>query len=111
MCAIALLSGVIDVALPPLIIYFTALGLAPAATTQILNLCFLAGRATRVVTFGGVGQFDTDFLIGSIPAIVAAVIGVVARGYLQSKIPPSAWRMLIRSILWRLTLVPVLQTI
>ena len=105
------LSGTINVALPPLIIYFTALSLAPAAMTQILNLCFLAGRTTQAATLSGVGQFGADFLLMSIPAIVAAVCGVVVGGYCQSKIPPSAWRTLIRSILWLLALLLVLQTI
>ena len=105
------LSGTINVALPPLIIYFTALGLVPAAMTQILNLCFLAGRTTQVATLGGVGQFGGDFLIASIPAIGAAVFGVVVGGFCQSKIPPSSWRTLIRSILWLLALLLLLQTI
>jgi uncharacterized protein len=105
------LSGAVNVALPPLIIYFTTLGLAPLAMTQILNLCFLAGRTTQVATLGGVGQMGGDVLIVAIPATAAATMGVLAGGYFQSRIPPSTWRRFIRTILWVLALLLMAQLI
>ena len=105
------LAGAVNVALPPLIIYFTALGLAPVAMTQILNLCFLAGRSTQVATLGGVGQLGPEVLVVAIPAIAAAVVGVVVGGYFQSRIPPASWRKFIRAILWGLALLLMAQVI
>lgn len=103
------LSGAVNVALPPLIIYFTTLGLAPLAMTQILNLCFLAGRTTQVAALGGVGQLGGEVLVVAIPATAAAVIGVLAGGYFQSRISPSTWRMLMRTVLWVLALLLIVQ--
>src|SRR5690242_8391953 len=37
-------SGSVNNSLPPLLIYFTILGLEVTAMTQILNLCFLGGK-------------------------------------------------------------------
>ena len=104
-------SGAVNVALPPLIIYFTALGLAPLAMTQILNLCFLAGRTTQLATLGGVGQFGTQTMAIALPAMIAAVSGVLIGGYLQSRIPPAWWRSLIRGILWLLALMLLVQVL
>ena len=103
------LSGSVNVALPPLIIYFTSMGLAPLAMTQILNLCFLAGRTTQVAMLGGVGQFGVDVMMIAIPAIATAVGGVLAGGHFQSRISPVVWRSLIRAVLWLLALLLVAQ--
>jgi uncharacterized membrane protein YfcA len=105
------LSGAVNVALPPLIIYFTTLGLTTVAMTQILNLCFLAGRTTQLATFGGVGQLGAEVLVVAIPAVAAAIVGVVVGGYFQSKIPLTSWRRFIRAILWVLALLLVAQVI
>jgi len=99
------LSGAVNVALPPLLIYFTTLGLAPLVMTQILNLCFLAGRATQIAALGGVGQFGAEVLVGAVPATVSAIIGVLVGGYFQSRIPPPFWRAFIRAVLWSLALL------
>jgi uncharacterized membrane protein YfcA len=105
------LSGAVNVALPPLIIYFTTLGLTTVAMTQILNLCFLAGRTIQLASFGGIGQLGAEVLVVAIPAVAAAIFGVMAGGYLQSKIPPTAWRMFIRAVLWALALLLTAQVI
>jgi uncharacterized membrane protein YfcA len=99
------LSGAVNVALPPLIIYFSILGLAPLAMTQILNLCFLAGRTTQIAALGGVGQLGADVLVIAIPAVAAAIAGVLAGGYFQSRIPPASWRAIIRAVLWVLAML------
>lgn len=104
-----ILSGAVNVALPPLLIYFTSLGLAPTAMTQILNLCFLAGRSTQVMAFGGVGQMGAEVLVTAVPAVAAAIIGVMAGGYFQAKISPASWRIFIRAVLWLLALLLIGQ--
>jgi hypothetical protein len=99
------LSGAVNVALPPLLIYFSALGLAPLAMTQILNLCFLAGRGTQAATLGSAGVFDQNVIALAIPATIAAVLGVLIGGYFQSRISPSGWRRFIRVVLWGMALL------
>ena len=67
-----------------------------------------AGEAPRL---GGVGQFGADVMVIAIPAIVAAVGGVLAGGYFQSRIPPAVWRSLIRAILWLLAALLTVQVV
>ena len=105
-----ILSGAVNVALPPLLIYFTALGLAPVAMTQILNLCFLAGRGTQAAVFGGAGHFGADVLLSVLPATVAAIVGVLIGGHFQPRIPPALWRKSIRGFLWVMAVLLVAQT-
>ncbi len=105
------LSGAVNVALPPLLIYFATLGLAPLVMTQILNLCFLAGRTTQIAALGGVGQLGTEVIMAAIPATATAIIGVIAGAYFQSRIQPAIWRVFIRAVLWILTLLLIAQVI
>jgi len=41
------LSGAVNVALPPLVIYLLALEMTPIALTQTLNLCFISGKLVQ----------------------------------------------------------------
>ena len=43
-------EGAVNIAAPPLLIYFLALGLAPVALVKVLNLCFLTGKSTQIST-------------------------------------------------------------
>ena len=48
-------SGTVNLSMPPLLIYFMLLELAPTAMAQILNLCFFGGRLIQGVTLGLAG--------------------------------------------------------
>ncbi|MEZ5583416.1 MAG: sulfite exporter TauE/SafE family protein [Candidatus Competibacteraceae bacterium] len=56
-------AGTVNVAVPVLIIYFTELRLAPTALVQILNLCFMAGKAAQVATFSVSGHLTVDLVL------------------------------------------------
>jgi len=106
-----LLAGAVNVALPPLLIYFTTLGLAPLAMTQILNLCFLGGRVAQVATFGSAGAYGADVLLFAVPTVIAALAGVFIGGYFQSRIPPGTWRKIIRAVLWTMAAILLAQAL
>ncbi len=89
------LSGAVNVALPPLVIYFMALGLAPLAMTQILNLCFLVGKSTQAVAFAMAGQFSTDVLWLSVPLVLLSVLVLLLGMRLQRGIRPEAYRRIV----------------
>ncbi len=90
-----LLSGSVNVALPPLVIYFMALGLNPLAMTQILNLCFFAGKFAQAGAFAVAGHFDGAVLMLSLPltALSAATLMVGMR--LRRGIEPQLYRKLV----------------
>jgi uncharacterized membrane protein YfcA len=103
------LSGTVNVAVPPLVIYFLALGLSPLAMTQILNLCFLVGKSTQAVTFGISGQIGLNTLIDTAPLTIISV-GALAFGmHIQSRIQSEVYQKLLKIILWVMALILVAQ--
>lgn len=94
------LSGTVNVTVPPLLIYFLALGLAPVAMTQALNLCFLVGRASQATILTASGAFGIPQILMLIPVLVVSLVGLVAGFALQRSIPAESFRAAMRAILW-----------
>src|SRR5215831_6213820 len=99
------LSGTVNVTVPPLVIYFMALGLDALAMTQIMNLCFLVGRATQAATFGAAGRVGIDTLIATTPLTIASLAALVAGLALQKRIPRESFHTLLRAALWLMALI------
>jgi uncharacterized membrane protein YfcA len=95
-----ILSGAVNVAAPPLIIYFMTLGLRPVAMTQALNLCFLAGKATQAASLGIAQPGGTALLARSLPLTAVAVAALLAGMRLQSRMQPETYRRVLRGTLW-----------
>lgn len=74
-----LFSGAVNVAAPPLVIYFMMLELPTVALTQILNLCFMAGKIVQAATLGLAGPGSVALLTASLPLTVVG-IGALAVG-------------------------------
>ncbi|MEP7189815.1 MAG: sulfite exporter TauE/SafE family protein [Roseiflexaceae bacterium] len=105
------LSGTVNVALPPLIIYFMALGLAPVAMTQILNLCFLVGRSTQAVTFGISGHVGLSTLVATLPLTIISIVVLAIGVRIQSRIRPEVFQGLLRKVLWLMAVILVVQVL
>jgi uncharacterized membrane protein YfcA len=103
------LSGAVNVMVPPLLIYFSSLGLGAAAMTQVLNLCFLVGKVTQAATLGGAGEISVAAGMATIPVIAAALGGVLAGNYFQTRMKPELYRNIIRAVLWAMAFLLVLQ--
>lgn len=103
------LSGTVNVAVPPLVIYFMALGLGPLAMTQILNLCFLVGKSTQALTLGISGQIGLTTLIATAPLTIVSVAVLLFGMRIQSRIHPEVYRGLLRAVLWVMALMLVGQ--
>lgn len=105
------LSGAVNVALPPLVIYFMALGLEPLPMTQILNLCFLAGKSTQAASFALAGHFDRDTLQLSVPLAILSVVMLWVGMRLQRNIDPRGYRRLVFLALTVMALLLVAQSL
>ena len=57
-----ILSGTVNVSVPPLAIYFIGLDLSPVATVQLFNLCFIVGKLTQAGTLAAHGEFTAAIL-------------------------------------------------
>lgn len=93
-------SGTVNVAVPPLLIYFSLLDLGPIALTQALNLCFLVGRTTQVAALAGGGHMGAGTVALSVPLSVVCVASLAAGFRLQRRIHPEVFRRLLRLVLW-----------
>ena len=103
------LSGTVNVMLPVLLIFFTTLGLAPLAMTQVMNACFLVGKVSQAAMFGLHGQFSWTGLALTLPVCAVALGGYLAGRRLQPRIPAAAYRGLIRFVLWAMAALLVAQ--
>jgi uncharacterized membrane protein YfcA len=98
-------SGTVNVAVPPLVIYFMALEVPALAMTQILNLCFLVGRGTQAVAFGVSGRLGWDTFVATLPLTAVALGALVVGLRLQRRIPEATYTRVLRAILWVMALV------
>jgi len=93
-------SGSVNNSLPPLLIYFTLLGLELTAMTQMLNLCFLGGKLVQGATLGLAGEIALTAVIANVPLTLVALAGMWIGTRLQRRISPAAYGRLLRWILF-----------
>ena len=65
-----LFEGTANVAAPPLIIYYLALGIGPALMVQAMQLCFTVGKATQFVVLTLHGGVSSAQWIATLPLCV-----------------------------------------
>lgn len=106
-----ILSGTVNVAVPPLVIYFMALELPALAMTQILNLCFLVGRTTQAVAFGVSGRVGLDTLVATLPLTALSLVALFVGIAVQRRFRPETYTALLRFILWAMAILLLLQSI
>ena len=105
------LSGAVNVALPPLVIYLMTQGLTPLALTQTLNLCFIAGKTVQAIALGVSDAPSQQMLYASLPLVPLAVIAVYVGMRLQSRISAETYNELLRKALGAIAAVLILQVI
>ena len=106
-----ILSGTVNVAVPPLVIYFMALELPALAMTQILNLCFLVGRGTQAVALGVSGRLGWETFVATLPLTVLSVACLFVGAAVQRRIPPRVYTALLRVVLWSMALLLAVQAV
>jgi uncharacterized membrane protein YfcA len=92
-------EGTANVAAPPLIIYYLALGLTPVMLIQALNICFLVGKSTQftvLATRGGVGAAEW---LATLPYAAIGVAGSLAGVRLRSRIDAETFRVWVKRAL------------
>lgn len=102
-------SGAVNVAVPPLLMFFGALELGPVAMTQALNLCFLVGRGTQIGALAWAGSMAPSVFLVSLVIGVLAVSSLKLGFSFQRRLSPAIFARLLRATLWTMTAVLVLQ--
>jgi uncharacterized membrane protein YfcA len=104
-----LLAGTVNVMVPLLIIYALELGLQRLAMVQVFNFCFLAGKATQLLTFGAAGVFDAATLAATLPLALVGLIFLLLGMRLRDRIQPDVYLRWLRRLLWLMSAILILQ--
>lgn len=89
-----------NVALAPLIIYFMILGVAPTALVQVLNLCFMFGKITQIVTWTTAGGVPLAFWAASAPWALLSLILLLAGERIRKRVSADTYMGWLRKFLW-----------
>ncbi len=103
------LSGTVNVTVPPLVIYFMVLGLSPVAMTQVMNLCFLVGKGTQAATLALAGEIGRAAVVSSLPLTGAALAALFVGLRIQQSISRAAYQRMLRRILLAMALLLLWQ--
>ncbi len=108
-----LLSGVFEgtanVAAPPLIIFYLALGLAPAMLVQAMNLSFLVGKTTQLVVLAAGGGVTAAQWLGTLPFVVIGAAASLAGVRLRDRIDAPTYRTWVKRALFAISLALIAQ--
>lgn len=104
-----LFEGTVNVAAPPLIMYYLALGLAPATLVQALCICFIVGKTTQfgVLTLQG-GVSATQWL-ATLPFAALGVMTFFAGARIRNRIDAMTFRVWVKRALFGIALVLLAQ--
>jgi uncharacterized membrane protein YfcA len=98
--AAGLCEGTANVAAPPLVIYYLALGLQPAMLVQALNICFITGKSTQFVTLGAAGGVTAAQWLTTAPLMVLGAAGALHGMKVRSRLDAPTYRVWLRRALF-----------
>jgi uncharacterized membrane protein YfcA len=104
------LSGSVNVALPPLLIYFSALGLSTLVMTQVMNLCFVSARMVQTAGLALAGQIDRTAILVSLPLTAIALLTMWFGWRIQDRIDAKTYKKLLKVFLWLMAIGLALQS-
>lgn len=102
-------EGTANVAAPPLLIYYLALGLTPAMLVQALNICFFVGKSTQFATLATVGNVAGSQWIATLPLVAAATVTVLYGMRVRTRLNAATYRMWLKRALFVMALILLVQ--
>ena len=102
-------EGTANIAAPPLVIYYLALGVAPVVLVQGLNICFLTGKTTQFATLAIAGGVDAMQWFATLPLALVACVTVVYGIRVRNRIDAGTYRTWLKRALFAMALVLVTQ--
>ncbi len=97
--AAGIFEGTANVAAPPLIIYYLALGLSPAMMVQAMQLCFLVGKATQFSVLTLHGGVSVSQWLATLPLCVIAIAAGAVGARVRGRIDAAMFRKWVKRIL------------
>lgn len=105
------LSGTVSVSIPPLVIYFMALGLAPTAMVQIMNLCFVFGKGTQAATLAAAGEITRLVVFATVPLTLLSLLFLVWGTRVRSRAHTATYYGWLNKTLFAMALLLILQVL
>jgi uncharacterized membrane protein YfcA len=103
--AAGLSEGTANVAAPPLVVYYLALGLEPALMVQALSICFLAGKATQFATLATAGGVPAAQWLATAPLMVVAAAGALYGIKVRATLDAAAYRRWLKRALFAIAVL------
>jgi uncharacterized membrane protein YfcA len=97
-------EGTANVAAPPLIVYYLALGLTPVMLVQGLNICFLLGKSTQFTVLATRGGVTLGEWLATLPFVVIGVAGSLVGVRIRSRIDAVRFRVWVKRALFVIAL-------
>ncbi len=94
-----LFEGTANVAAPPLIIYYLALGIAPALMVQAMQICFMVGKTTQFAVLTLHGGVSSGQWIATLPFCAIAVAAGIAGARMRDRIDAAMFRRWVKGAL------------
>jgi uncharacterized membrane protein YfcA len=103
------LEAVVNVSMPPLLIYFMMLGLGPAQVVQALNFSFTFSNGARVATWAASGAMPLAAWIAAAGLVLPSILGLFIGMRVRERIDAVTYRKWLRGALWVMAGVLVFQ--
>jgi uncharacterized membrane protein YfcA len=103
--AAGVFEGTANVAAPPLIIYYLALGLSPALLVQALQICFMVGKTTQFTVLTVYGGVTPAQWLATLPLIAVAVAASFGGVRVRNRIAAETFRIWVKRSLLVIALV------
>ena len=102
-------EGAVNIAAPPLLIYFLALGLAPVALVKALNLCFLTGKTTQIATLIASSEVPASVWLATPPLSAVGVATLIVGMRIRDRVDAATYRNWVKLALLGIALILVAQ--
>jgi uncharacterized membrane protein YfcA len=107
--AAGLSEGTANVAAPPLVVYYLALGLQPTLLVQSLNICFLTGKTTQFATLATAGGIPPVQWLATLPLIALSTAGTYYGMRLRDRLDAVTYRKWLKGALFAIAVLLVGQ--
>jgi uncharacterized membrane protein YfcA len=98
-------EGSVNIAAPPLLIYFLSLGLAPTALVKALNLCFLTGKSTQLSALLATAEVPAAMWLSALPLSAVGVATLTIGMRVRSRIDAGTYRGWVKLALLAMALI------
>jgi len=102
-------EGMANIAAPPLLVFYLALGLSPAMLVQALNICFFVGKSTQFATLATVGGVPVVQWLATLPLVLVATVTVLYGMKVRTRLDAATYRRWLKHALFVMALLLLVQ--